>query len=173
MKFLTSAARIEQLPEPGMYKLIDNELYLDDDKTINLHWRNFVTDNYTYIKSGERDIRCAHGHDIGCKHHQIVKVKLSISALIQYKYLHKNSKGLWVCENIPPEHLEIVNVSGRECNNLFYRMMRDADCPITPKYLQYWYRAGVSFNLNWFKTGKIKIDLAKLYDENWNKRENV
>lgn len=48
--FLTAPSRIQQLPKKGMYKLIDNELYLDDDDTINLHWRNFQTDSTFYFE---------------------------------------------------------------------------------------------------------------------------
>ena len=49
-------------------------------------------------------------------------------------------------------------------------MLKSADCPVTPKYIQYGYRVGVAFNINWFLTGKKKIDLNKIYDEDWNKR---
>ena len=33
-KFLTCPARIEQLDEKGKYKVLDNELYKDDDGSI-------------------------------------------------------------------------------------------------------------------------------------------
>lgn len=171
-KFLTAPARIEQLPERGMYKTLDNELYLDDeDEYPYLVWRNFQTDNFTWINSSDWDIRCSHGHDVGCKYHQIVRVKLSITQL-KFKGYLRQSKGRWVCENIPAKYLEVIDVSGHQINNLFYRMLRDADCPVTPKYVQYKYRLGVCLNFNWFKTGKIKINLDKLYDEDWNKEKN-
>lgn len=155
-KFLTTAALIEQLPEKGLYKIIDNELYKDDNESINYHPRGFETDNFTWINSGDWDIRCSHGHDVGCKYHQIVKVKLSEAELWVNGYLHYH-KGKIVCEDIPVEYLEIVDISGHEVNNLFYRMLRDADCPKTPKYIQYLYRTGVCFNLNWFRSGKKKL----------------
>ena len=50
-KFLTDAARIEQIPKKGMYKVLDNELYQDDDGFIYLVWRGFQTDNFTWIRS--------------------------------------------------------------------------------------------------------------------------
>lgn len=167
-KFLTTASRTEQVPQKGVYKLIDNELYKDDDESINLHWRNFRTDNYTYIKKGDWDIRCAHGHDIACKYHQIVKVIFSEKELKEKGFLHEY-KGLMICEDIPPCFLRIEDITGHETNNLLYRMMRDADCPKTPKFYQYIYRAGVSFNLNWFFTGKQKIEIGNLYNDEWNK----
>lgn len=168
--FLTAPARTQQVPRKGMYKLIDNELYMDDNGSINLHWRNFWTDNFTWIKKGDWDIRCSHGHDIGCKHHQIVKVNLSVVMLKRLGYL-KEHKGITICHDIPKLYLEVVDITGHEVNNLFYRMLKAADCPVTPKYIQLAYRTGVAFNLNWFTTGKIKIDLDKLYDEDWNRQQ--
>lgn len=166
-RFLTAPARTQQVPERGMYRILDNELYKDDDGSINLHWRNFKTDNFTWINSSDWDIRCSHGHDIGCKHHQIVKVRLTENELWQKGFL-KKFNGMIVCKDIPIEYLEIVDISGHQINNLFYRMLRDADCPITPKYVQYLYRAGVSFNIKWFWSGKNKIDLNQLYNKEWN-----
>lgn len=166
-RFLTAPSRIQQLPQKGLYSLLDNELYQDDDDSINIHWRNFQTDNFTWINSSDWDIRCSHGHDIGCKYHQIVKVGLTEAKLREMGLL-KEYNEMVVCKDIPQKYLEIVNVSGRKINNLFYRMLRDADCPKTPKHIQCLYRGGVAFNLNWFKTGKKKIELDKIYDKDWN-----
>nr|DAJ74750.1 MAG TPA: hypothetical protein [Caudoviricetes sp.] len=166
-KFLTSESRIGQLAQKGLYKLLDNELYKDDDGSIYLAWRNFQTDNFTWIKSNDWDIRCSHLHDVGCKHHQVVRVKLNENQLKIARFLRTKHDKI-VCENIPPKYLEVVDVSGNWINNLFYRMLRDADCPKTPKYIQYKYRAGVSLNFGWFKSGKKKIELDKIYSEVWN-----
>ena len=157
-KFLTTAARIEQLPEKGMYKVLDNELYKDDDGAIYLVWRGFQTDNYTWINSSDYDIRCAHGHDVGCKYHQVVLVRLNEQQLKSMRYLrvHNNK---FVCEDIPTKYLEVIDISGHWINNFFYRMLKSADCPPTPKLIQYLYRVGVSLNFNWFRTGKESIDL--------------
>lgn len=160
-KFLTEAARIKQLPERGLYKLVDNELYKDDDGSINLHPRGFKTDNFTWIISSDWDIRCSHGHDVGCKYHQIIKVKLTENELWQQGYL-KEFNGMIVCKDIPVEYLEIVNISGYQINNLFYRMLRDADCPKTPKLTQCLYRAGVALNLGWFWSGKNKLTYKEI-----------
>lgn len=161
-KFLTSASRIIQLPQKGQYKLVDNELYKDDDNKIYIAWRGFQTDNFTWIKSSDWDIRCSHQHDVGCLYHSIVEVILTEEELIQKGYLRRFGD-IMVCEDIPKEYLKIKNITGHEVNNLFYRTLKSADCPKTPKYIQYLYRAGVSFNLNWFRTGKVKIYLENLY----------
>ena len=73
-----------------------------------------------------------------------------------------------ICLDIPSKYLFVRDVSGTWINNLFYRMLRDADCPKTPKYIQIAYRLGVCFNVGWFFTGKNKIDLDRLYEEEWN-----
>ncbi len=169
-RFLTAPARTEQLPQKGMYKLVDNELYEDDDRSIYLHWRGFKTDNFTWINSSDWDIRCSHGHDIGCKYHQILKVCMSYDELISKGYLYQH-KEKWVCKDIPTKYLMVVDVSGHEINNLFYRMLKSADCPVTPKFIQCLYRAGVAFNLNWFLTGKTKIEPCMIYCDAWNKGE--
>ena len=161
-KFLTSPALTEQLPKKGMYKILANELYKDDDGAIYLAWRGFQTDNFTWINSNDWDTRCSHIHDIGCKYHQVVRLKLNERQLRMTRLL-KVVHDKVICEDIPAKHLEVVDVSGHWINNLFYRMLRDADCPKTPKAIQILYRTGVAFNLGWFKSGKEKIDLEKIY----------
>ena len=161
-KFLTTASRIEQLPKKGMYKLLDNELYQDDDGSIYLVWRGFETDNFTWINSSDWDTRCSHLHDVGCKYHQMIRVKLNENQLKMTRLLHVKYDKM-ICENIPIKFLEVVDVSGHGINNLFYRMLRDADCPKTPKHIQLLYRAGVAFNFGWFTSGKEKINLKKIY----------
>lgn len=164
-KFLTTASRTEQVGR-RKYKLLDNELYQDDDGSIYLAWRNYVTDNFTWINQSEYDIRCSHIHDVGCQYKAVVRVKLTEQLLRSFKYLKvKNDK--IICDNIPKGFLEIVPVSGTWINNLFYRMLRDADTPPTPKTIQLLYRAGVSFNLKWFLPRKRELTLDEVYQE-WN-----
>jgi len=165
-KFLTEPARIQQLPAKGMYRVLDNELYKDEDGFIYLVPRGFETDNFTWLNSSDYDIRCSHFHDVGCKYHQVIKLKwyLNEDTLKSNKYLRIH-KGKFICEDIPAKFLKVEDVSGHWINNMFYRMLKAADCPPTPKYIQLLYRAGVSFNLGWFTTGKEKIDLKNLYGE--------
>lgn len=166
-KFLTSASTTKQLPEKGMYCLINNELYLDDDGSIYLAWRGFKTDQFTWIAKANWDTRAAHIHDVGCKYHQVVKVNLTTDELWKKGYLRYVGKTI-ICRNLPKYVLEVKDVSGNWINNLFYKMLRDADCPKTPKYIQLLYRCGVACNIGWFKSGKTKIDLNKIYDDEWN-----
>ena len=166
-KFLTTGAITQQLNEKGMYKLLNNSLYKDDDGYIYLAWKGLRTDNFTWINSNDWDTRCAHGHDVGCKYHQVVRVRLNEEQLRRLRLLHVVHNQV-VCEDIPAKYLEVVNVSKIWINNLFYRMLKAADCPKTPKHIQIAYRAGVILNVGWFWSGKQKIDLDKLYDKEWN-----
>lgn len=165
-RFLTDKSITQQLDKKGMYKVLANELYKDDDGYIYLVWRNFETDNFTWIRSGDWDIRCSHLHDVGCKHHQVVRLKLNENQLWVRRLLIAE-KGHTVCKDIPIDYLEVVKISGHEINNMFYRMLKASGAP---KYVQYAYRAGVALNFAWFWTGKQKIDLNRLYDEDWNKQ---
>lgn len=167
-KFLTSSSEAKQLPIKGMYKLSHNELFKDDDGKIYLAWKGFQTDQFTWINACNWDTRCAHIHDVGCKYHQVVEVLLNDHQLCQ-KGLLRMVNGEVICKDIPVHYLRVKNVSGNWINNLFYRMLKSADSPKTPKYVQLLYRAGVALNFGWFKTGKEKIDLHKIYDEEWNK----
>ena len=160
-KFLTSPAEIKQLGK-RKYKILSNELYKDDNGEIYLVWRGFETDNFTWINSNGYDIRCSHGHDVGCKYHQVVRVHISEQMLRFYRLLYEHN-GETLCRDIPIKFLEVVNVSGHWINNFFYRMLKSADCPKTPDIIQKLYRAGVCFNLTWFWTGKVKINLNNLY----------
>lgn len=167
-KFLTTSSAATQLPKKGMYQLSRNELYKDDDGTIYMVWRLFWTDHFTWIVSGDWDTRCSHLHDEGCRHHQIIRVKLTEQQLRKCRYLVVKNDEV-ICHDLPPQFLEVIDVTGHWINNLFYRMLRDADCPKTPKHIQLLYRAGVALNLGWFKTGKHKIDLKNIYNDEWNK----
>lgn len=162
-KFLTRPSEIEQVAKMNKYKLLDNELYLDDDGSLYLAWRGYLTDNFTWLRSNNWDIRCSHIHDVGCQYHQLVKVALPLWALKKLGYLVETEDGL-LCNDIPPEYLKVVDVSKKEVNDLFYRMMRDADCPPTPKVIQLLYRAGVALNIGWYRSGKERIKLDELYN---------
>lgn len=167
-KFLTTCAESKQSPRRGLYSLSRNELYKDDDGRIYLAWRLFVTDHFTWIVAGDWDTRCSHGHDVGCRFHQVVRVKLSEQQLRAMRYLRVVNNEI-ICEDIPAKYLQVVDVSGHWINNLFYRMLRDADCPKTPTAIQLLYRTGVAFNFGWFFSGKQKIELDKIYDPEWNR----
>lgn len=166
-KFLTKPSVTEQLNKKGKFKLMSNELYRDDDGTIYLAWRGYETDNFTWIKKADWDIRCSHIHDVGCQYHQLVKVLLPEEKLRSYRIL-TGLEGQAICKDIPLRFLRVVNVSGHFVNNLFGRMLKSADCPPTPFIIQKLYRAGVSLNFKWFFSGREKIDLKKIYKDDLN-----
>lgn len=162
--WITNKAIIEQDDINYIYTTLTNELYQDYDGTIYISPRKLITDNYTMplgINKCKYDIRPSHIHDIGCRYHQLIKVNLSLKQ-IQDKYLYRDNNEVY-CKDIPKEYLEVVNVTGNFINNLFYRMM--VSCGIKKNICRL-YRVGVAFNLSWFSTGKIHIDLNKIYKEN-------
>lgn len=163
--FITPKSLIRQIKGKGMYKVEENEIFVDEDDAPYLCWRLFQTDNFTWINSSDWDIRCSHIHDVGCKYHQVVRIKLTIQEMIEKGILVSCEDGCYHCKDIASEYLEVVNVSGNQINNMFYRMLKATDAP---KYVQLAYRAGVALNLGWFFSGKQKIDLSKLYCEEWN-----
>lgn len=157
-KFLTSKAIIQQLKERGMYRVLANELYKDDDGSIYLVWRNFETDNFTWVNSSDWDIRCSHLHDVGCKYHKIVKVNLTEHELMEQGYL-KNLGDDVICLDIPQYLLESVDVSKKQINDMFYRMLGACQ---TPKLIQILYRCGVALNFSWYFTKK-DLDMEDIY----------
>ena len=159
-KFLTDKAITQQLDKKGMYKVLANELYKDDDGNIYLVWRGFETDNFTWINSSDWDIRCSHLHDVGSKHHQVVRVRLNEQELRSRRLLFVHNNCI-VCKDIPIKYLKVENITGHQINNMFYRMLKASNAP---KYVQFAYRAGVAFNFGWFFSGKEKIDLDRLYE---------
>lgn len=143
--------------------VIVNQLYKDKDNTVYLAPRKLVTDNYTMplgINKNKYDVRPSHFHDIGCRYHQMIVVDLPIET-IKRKYLFKFKNTIF-CRDIPKKFLKVITVTGNEVNDLFYRMMRDANIP---KWICCLYRSGVSLNFGWFRTGKEKINLDKIYKE--------
>lgn len=135
--------------------------FIEKHKKIYIVWRGFETDNFTWINSGDWDIRCSHLHDVGCKYHGIVRVKLNERELRTRRFLVVHHNKI-ICNDIPPKYLKIEKITGHEINNMFYRMLKATKAP---KYVQIAYRAGVAFNFGWFFSGKEKIDLNNLYKE--------
>ena len=161
-RFLTSTSRTEAYNNEGLYVILDNVLYEDNDKTIYLVPRNFVTDNYSIPNwtawlvgdSSERDLRPAWIHDFICAYHKAIKVKLTRADLINKGYYHphysaKRDKGYLVCDDIPIDYLELVPFTKGEANDLLGRAMEGVG--ISNRKL---IRFGVAFNFNWYWTKK-------------------
>ena len=157
-KFLTTKSVIQQLPIRRQYRTLLNELYMDDDGAIYIVPRNYQTDNFTWINSTAWDIRCAHLHDVGCQYHKIIKVKLSVQQLKDMGLLKKGKYDI-ICLDIPIDKLEVVEVSKKQINDLFYRMLRDSGAP---KPIQILYRSGVALNLKWY-LNKDELVLEDIY----------
>ena len=174
-RFITSKSRIEQVNEPGYWRTIDNELFLDDNGDLTLTPRYFWSDGYTYpgiimAILGDKhklDVRCAHGHDLFCRFHEKVKVTLSLTLLKQKGYLRthydKDGNPMVICEDIPLEYLEVEKVSKTWTDNCFKRMMLSCNIPRRQVNI---IRFGVFFNLNWWlKTGKKSILEYDIYKD--------
>ena len=76
-KFLTGKARLQQTDRKRYWKLLDNEVYKDDNGDIYLTPRNMLSDNYTIPmfvaplagSPVDFDTRCSHAHDLLCYTH--------------------------------------------------------------------------------------------------------
>lgn len=170
--FITGKARIEQTEKNGYWKLIDNELYVDNDGTMLLTPRRFWSDSYTFPgfimpllgDKNKFDVRGAHQHDLACRFHQLLVVNLTLTEL-KHKRLIKyhDRKNIVICEDIPTKYLQIKDITKKNADDLLKRMMLTSNideniCNIV--------RFGVNFNLNWYiKTGKRSLATYKIYKE--------
>ena len=174
-RFLTGVARIQQTDMKRVWKVLDNELYLDDDGTIYLVPRNFYTDNYTIPtwiawlggSPVDNDVRGSHLHDEICDTHSAIKVNLTTDELIKLGYLRcRTVNGMWICENIPEQHLEVIPKTKKEANDILFRCMKSAHSKKIDRWIT---RLGVVFNIGWHldeKQGKVfAIELDKIYTE--------
>lgn len=167
MKWLTEKSRLEQSEEVGKWILLDNELFLDEDGTIYITPRNFITDNFTIPdwiawlggNKSKYDVRSSHLHDFGCFTHSLLVVNLTEQELIEKGYLRRHKNKI-VCEDIPAEYLSLVPVTKWEVDCLFKRAMK-ATYEI-PARIYNLYRCGVFFNVGWI-LGHIDFDMNKIY----------
>lgn len=170
-KFLTDETRIAHYKQ-DLWKTYDNVLYKDNDDSIYLVPRNFITDLYTIPNglawlvgdSAGRDPRPSLLHDFGCAYHNILKVNLKEDELTNLGYLHihhsvKRNASFIVCEDIPKEYLELVPVTKGSINDMFGRMMKCLDIKGRKKI-----RFGVCFNFAYYSTGK-EYNWDRLYEE--------
>jgi len=169
-RFITAKSRIQQVDIPGYWKTLDNELYMDDDGKCYLVPRYFYSDGYTFpglimAMLGDKhfyDVRPAHGHDLGCRFHEVIEVSLSLTQLKLKGYLRLH-EDLVVLDDVPLEYLNIVKKEKTWVDNFFNRMMKACDLPKRQRRI---IRMGVFFNLNWWlKTGKKSILEYDIYHE--------
>ena len=169
-RFITAKSRIQQVDIPGYWKTLDNELYMDDDGRCYLVPRYFYSDGYTFpglimALLGDKhfyDVRPAHGHDLGCRFHEVIEVGLSLTQLKLKGYLRLH-EDMVVLDDVPLEYLNIVKKKKSWVDNFFKRMMEACDIPKDKIRI---IRMGVFFNLNWWlKTGKKSILEYDIYHE--------
>lgn len=172
MRWLTDTSRLKQ-QNNGLWLTLDNQLFKDENGDIILAPRKTITDCFTIPaifvpivgNKLQWDVRCSIQHDFECKFAQIIKVNLSEEQLYKQGYL-KLHRNMIICENIPVEHLEIKNVSFKEANDRFKRMLTaSGSIPKTKINLM---RFSVNFNTNWHSV-KTPIDLNNIYEMvGWN-----
>ena len=167
--FLTGNTITKQITtEDGMYIALNNQLYMDDDGTIYLCPRNQEFDGYTiprvfsWLAGGhfQWDLRCCREHDLNCKYHEEIIVKLSLQQLKNKFFLYELD-GQMMCVDIPKEFLAVRKVSFNDTNSKFKRMMK-ATSNIKPWRIALM-RFGVNFNIGWMFTGKENINLDTIY----------
>lgn len=163
-KFLTGHSRLEQLDFHEMWKLLDNQLYKDDDGTIYLCPRNLLTDGFSIpnllsIFAGSKmkfDTRASSQHDFECYYHKKVIVNLTEVELRKMLLLRAHND-IEICEDIPVEYLTVKDTTFNETNNRFLRMLQSVHS------ISAWQakklRFGVNFNIGWlFKPNTFNID---------------
>lgn len=169
-EFLTAKSRIEQTETDGYWKLIDNEVYLSNSGRLTITPRRFWSEGYTIPSifmpfigdKNKYDIRPAHGHDLNCRFHEIIFINLSLDELYD-KFIFKHpKKNIMVCKDIPKQYLTIEKISKIKSDNLLKEMM--LSCGIENKICNL-FRIGVTFNINWLKTGKKSLNEYVFYEE--------
>lgn len=169
MKWLTDNSRLEKLPEPNQWRLVDNELFQDDNGYIYLVPRNYKTDNFTIPdwiawlggNKSKWDVRPSHLHDFACQYHQVIRVRLNETGLRKLRLLRVHKDKL-ICEDIPVKFLELIPITKWETDCLFKRAMKATGT--TPARVYNLYRGGVFFNFGWL--GKHPpFNLSNIYTE--------
>ena len=165
MKWITDGSSLAKRSKPNKWLMRHSEIYKDEDGSIYLVPRNYITDNYTIPdwvawiagSKSKYDCRPAHIHDFGCQFHQLIRINLLENELRKYCF---DDDGLFTCQDIPVEHLELIDVNKWEIDCLFKRAMK-ATRSISP-YTYSVYRCGVFLNFGWL--GKhLPFDLSKIY----------
>ena len=166
-QWITQGSCLEQRPEPNKWLMHHSELFKDDDGSIYLTPKNYITDNYTipdwiaWVAGSKSKYNAmpSHIHDFGCQFHQLLKVNLTEYEL-RSKRLITTENGKDVCDEIPIQYLSLIPVTKWEIDCLFKRAMKATG--VIPKRVYNTFRFGVFFNFGWL--GKHPpFDLSKIY----------
>ena len=166
--FLTAHSRLEQLNYNEKWKLIDNQLYKDDDGTIYLCPRNYITDGFTIpngltIVAGSKmnyDTRASSQHDFECSYHKVILVNVTEHRLRKMGLL-TTANGINVCENIPLKYLTIKDTTFSETNERFVRMLQSVNN--IPTWRRFLIGKAVSLNIGWLFSQR-SYDKSKVYE---------
>lgn len=183
--FLTAEPRlVHSTVDKKKYILYDNLVYWDDDGTLYLVPRNYISDGYTipnwiaWLGGGkmEYDLRPAQVHDFLCQYHAVIKIKVSIATLrntniLRQHYDRRESRWLSICDDVPVEWLEYVPFTKWEADCLFKRLMKATGN--IPAYRINLMRVGVFFNISWLFSGKKEYDLSRCYEKQEAYEENT
>ena len=171
MKWITNNSRIEKLSEANKWRMIDNELFQDEDGSIYLTPRNYETDNYTIPawvawlggNKSKWDVRPSHFHDFGCQFHALIKVCMNEQTLRTKRLLRVKDDKI-VCENIPIKFLKVEKKNKWFIDCMFKRMMKVANN--IPSWRINLMRTAVFFNVGWSANYYNDIDLNQLCKAN-------
>lgn len=171
-RFITGKAEVVQTDTKGKWRTLHNQLYEDDDGTLYLVARNYLSDGYTipyllaWIGGGRMDwdIRPAIGHDFECEYHSEIVVNSTEGELRSLNFVReicKNGQEITICENLPLSYLAVRKTTFKKANDKFKRMMKAVG------NIDNWrinaMRFAVNFNINWLRSGKKEVDLRTLY----------
>ncbi len=147
IKPLTYKSRLQQIGDGNKFFLEDNEVFATYAGIIFAP-RYTYTDNITFINNTFVDVRASHIHDIGCATHKLLISNLTEQDLKNMGLLYLNEKAtereckfleqlkkagrykgntdvsVYVCEDIPIEYIEAIDVSFAENNRLFKEMLK-------------------------------------------------
>lgn len=165
---LTGNPIIEQVKNK-VYRVLTNSVCILDDGTVAYVPRKFLTDNFTWINPNASNIVASHFHDVPCQYRKIIYIDLPVEE-INKKYIYFKC-GRMDCKDIPIEHLKLKDMNFRQTNDLFNQVLKASGAS---KWATCYLSAGVYLNAGWAKDnflwrngGQPKINLEKLYIEDW------
>lgn len=186
IKPLTYKSRIQQIGDHNKFLLQDNEVFLTNYGCL-IAPRFLFTDNITFINNTFVDIRASHIHDIGCATKKLIFSELNEDELKELGLLYLNEKAtkreienleklkaekkykgdtnieVWVCEDIPAENLEIIDVSFAENNRLFKEMLIATGVPKAKAKVM---GSAVYLNAGWaLKKTKPMLDVEQIFKQ--------
>lgn len=186
IKPLTYKSRIQQIGDTNKFFLIDNEIF-ETVSGIIISPRYLLTDNITFINNTFVDVRASHPHDIGCATRKLITSDLSEDDLIDMGLLYLNEKAtererrfletlkkegkyngdtnvsVYVCDDIPADYINIIDVSFSEINQYFKQMLK---CTGVNPCVANTMGAAVYLNAGWlFKKPKPMLAEKDLFKE--------